>query len=649
MNKLGDEGTQFVAFVVSVVILAMASCVLTLTTKTVIPSAISLATLDENLGADVLRLDRDEEGNKRSLSPTQRYNESQRRPPMVYYSAAGSGVAEVKVILSGFVLHGYLGVRTLTIKTLGLVLSVASGLSLGKEGPYVHIATCVGNIACRLFSKYNHNDGKRREVLSASAASGVAVAFGAPIGGVLFSLEEVSYYFPPKTLFRTFFCCIAAALSLKFLNPYGTNKIVLFEVRYLTDWQFFEMIAFILLGILGGILGALFIKASRIWARTFRRIPTIKKWPMLEVFLVALITGLVSFWNRYTKLPVAELLFELASPCNTFTNSGTGLCPAKEQIPSVIWYLCIAFFIKAILTVITFGIKVPAGIYVPSMVVGGLLGRIVGHIVQYLALNYSHTGMFGTCNADDNPEACVVPGVYAMVAAGATMTGVTRLSVTLAVILFELTGSLDHVLPFSIGILVSKWTADALEPLSIYDLLTDMNSYPFLDNKVRPVFTTELGDITPHVREERIIDISDSPLILAKELRQKQEYLHMAGELDGGLPIVRDKILVGLIPAPDLEFALDKLENEDNSLCLMSTQVQWNTREDGEEDDDPTDFTPYIDPAPVALDIHSPMDLVYECFVKLGLRYICVLRDGRYAGLVHKKAFVKYIKELKEH
>lgn len=50
----------------------------------------------------------------------------------------------------------------------------------------------------------------------------------------------------------------------------------------------------------------------------------------------------------------------------------------------------------------------------------------------------------------------------------------------------------------------------------------------------------------------------------------------------------------------------------------------------------------------MSLDIHSPMDLVYECFVKLGLRYICVLRDGRYAGLVHKKAFTKYIKELEE-
>lgn len=356
------------------------------------------------------------------------------------------------------------------------------------------------------------------------------------------------------------------------------------------------MVAFILVGILGGMLGAVFIKASRIWARTFRRIPLIKQYPLLEVTLVALVTGVIGYWNRYTRLPVTELLFELATPCDTFTSSGISLCPVKDEIPQVIWYLCIAFVIKSLLTVITFGIKVPAGIYVPSMVVGGLLGRIVGHIVQYLALNYAHTGLFGKCDPNGSPETCVVPGVYAMVAAGATMTGVTRLTVTLAVILFELTGSLDHVLPFSIGILVAKWTADAIEPLSIYDLLTDMNSYPFLSNKNRPVFTTELGDITPRMRRERIIDISNSPLVPATQLREKLEYLHSVGELDGGLCIIRDGVLVGLIPAPDLEFALDKLPNEENSLCLMSTQVGWaGNHDEPQEDDDPTDFTPFID------------------------------------------------------
>lgn len=354
---------------------------------------------------------------------------------------------------------------------------------------------------------------------------------------------------------------------------------------------------------------------------------------------MALVTGIISFWNRYTKIPVAELLFELASPCDTFTDDDDGLCPTTDHIPDVIRNLLVAFVIKSGLTIVTFGIKVPAGIYVPSMVVGGLAGRIVGHTVQLLALRMSDTGLFGSCDPSEPPGSCVVPGVYAMIAAGATMTGVTRLTVTLAVILFELTGSLDHVLPFSLGILVAKWTADAIEPLSIYDLLTDMNSYPFLDNKVRPVFTSELGDIVPRVREERIIDISESPLVPATELREKQQNLHMSGELDGGLPILKNGVLVGLIPAPDLEFALDRLDDEDNALCLMSTQVDWaagreNGHELNEESDDPTDFTPFIDPAPVSLDVHSPMDLVYEIFVKLGLRYMCVLRDGMYAGMV---------------
>ena len=402
------------------------------------------------------------------------------------------------------------------------------------------------------------------------------------------------------------------------MDPYGTKKIVLFEVRYHLDWKFFELATFVFTGIIGGMLGALFIKASRIWAKTFRRIPVIKQNPLLEVFLVALVTGLISFWNRYTKLPVTELLFELASPCDTYTSSGDGLCPTKEHIPSVLWTLFLAFVIKASLTVVTFGIKVPAGIYVPSMVVGGLAGRFIGHTVQLLALRFKNLGVFGECVPDGPPGSCVVPGVYALVAAGATMTGVTRLTITLAVILFELTGSLDHVLPFSLGILVAKWTADAIEPLSIYDLLTDMNSYPFLDNKIRPIFTSELGDITPRVRPDRIIDISEESLIPATELRVMQQLLQMAGELDGGVPIVKYGVLVGLIPAPDLEFALDKLDNEENTLCLMSPQVDWAagrepqaSSDDGENPQhDPSDFTPYIDPAPISLDVHSPMDLV---------------------------------------
>ena len=180
------------------------------------------------------------------------------------------------------------------------------------------------------------------------------------------------------------------------------------------------------------------------------------------------------------------------------------------------------------------------------------------------------------------------------------------------------------------------------------DLLTDLNSYPLLDNKIRPIFTSDLGDITPRFRPQRIIDVSNSSLIPAPDLRSKLERLHNAGEVDGGLPILRHGVLVGLIPAPDLEFALDKLDDEEHCLCLMAASTNWQDAEENERMTDPTDFTPYIDPAPVALDANSPMDLVFQCFVKLGLRYICVLKDGQFFGMVHKKTFVKYIKELEE-
>ena len=123
-----------------------------------------------------------------------------------------------------------------------------------------------------------------------------------------------------------------------------------------------------------------------------------------------------------------------------------------------------------------------------------------------------------------------------------------------------------------------------------------MNSYPFLDNKIRPVFTSDLGEITPRFRSERVIDISASPLVSALKLRRKVQYLHDAGELDGGLPIVRNGTLVGLIPAPDLEFALDKLDDEQDTLCLMAAVNTFRSSDNEEQEFDPADLTSYIDP-----------------------------------------------------
>ena len=161
--------------------------------------------------------------------------------------AAGSGLAEIKVILGGFIIRGYFGGWTLVVKAFGLILAIGAGMNLGFEGPMVHISLCLGNIFTRFFPKFNTNEAKRREMLSASAAIGVAAAFNAPIGGVLFSLEEVSYYFPHKTMWRSFFGCLVAAITLSYMNPLSYREMT-FNDRI---WHWFEFIPFALLGVFG--------------------------------------------------------------------------------------------------------------------------------------------------------------------------------------------------------------------------------------------------------------------------------------------------------------------------------------------------------------------------------------------------------------
>ena len=110
------------------------------------------------------------------------------------YMSAGSGIPEIKTILSGFVIPHFLDLQILVLKAVGAVFAVATGMSLGKEGPFIHIAACVGQFVAQIFPKYRENSKNLREILSAACAAGLSAAFGAPIGGVLFAYE-VRHYF----------------------------------------------------------------------------------------------------------------------------------------------------------------------------------------------------------------------------------------------------------------------------------------------------------------------------------------------------------------------------------------------------------------------------------------------------------------------
>jgi len=353
--------------------------------------------------------------------------------------SAGSGIPEVKTILGGFVIKKFLGIRTLIMKCIGLSLSVGAGLSVGKEGPLVHVGCCVGNLCSRLFSKFNNNSARLREALSAASAAGVSVAFGAPIGGVLFSLEEVSYYFPMKTLWRSFLSALTGALTLQLMNPFRSGKVVLFQVAYTRIWHIFELPVYILLGVIGGLYGAFFIKMNMKVVK-LRKFSWLKKYPIQEVFVVTLITSIVSYGFLFLRVSMTQLISNLFRECSELESDFGGLCK-KTQIKSTIFMLLIALILKIIMTIFTFGIRVPAGIFVPSLAVGALIGRIVGILMQLWQESHPDLWIFSSCNPDVQ---CVTPGVYAFIGAAAALGGVTRMTVSTTVIMFELTGSLSY-------------------------------------------------------------------------------------------------------------------------------------------------------------------------------------------------------------
>lgn len=206
--------------------------------------------------------------------------------------AAGSGISEIKCIIAGFVMKGFLGGWTLMMKSVGLAMAVASNLSIGKEGPSVHMACCVGNVISRSFQKYRTSKAEMREMLTASSAAGVAVAFGSPVGGVLFALEEMTSTFTNRSMWKSFFCAMIATIVLQAMNPFRTGKLVMFQVSYDREWHGFEYIFVIVIGIFGGLYGAFVIKYNVLVAQ-FRK-KYLRDVPVLEAAVLAFVTALVA-------------------------------------------------------------------------------------------------------------------------------------------------------------------------------------------------------------------------------------------------------------------------------------------------------------------------------------------------------------------
>lgn len=429
--------------------------------------------------------------------------------------------------------------------------------------------------------------------------------------------------FPPKVMHRSFFCAAVAAVTLKGLNPHGTGKLILLETNYeWKDWHTTELPIFLGLGILGGFYGAAFCALNLKWSRSFRKLKIVTSHPILEVALVCAITSAVSYWSDLTQIGGTELVDNLLSECSA-DDPASLLCPINQQsflpiIKSLFW----ALGVRSCLVIVTFGLKLPAGIFVPTMTIGALVGRIIGLLLQQRYMSHPEAWIFKQICTEQGSD-CVVPGIYAMIGAAATLAGVTRMTVSLAVIMFELTGSLSYVLPYMVTIMTAKWIADIFDPRGIYELIIDLNDHPYINVKESRIFgTARLTDLLParSVTFSSSIDVTQSPRIPLSKLKSKINWAMDAGYDDAGFAIVSRGSLIGYISVSDLSLAVDLLPSAMKDADILMDPTYFKDHSDLDHQHECTDLRNVVDQSPLAVQKEAPLELASEMFKKLGLR-----------------------------
>ncbi|KJA27826.1 hypothetical protein HYPSUDRAFT_34980 [Hypholoma sublateritium FD-334 SS-4] len=562
--------------------------------------------------------------------------------------AAGSGISEIKCILAGFVMQGFLGFATFFIKSITLPLVIASGLSVGKEGPSVHVACCIGSLVAGLFDNFRRSQSKMREIVTAASAAGVAVAFGSPIGGVLFSIEEMSHTFSIRTMWRSVFCALVATFTLSAMNPFRTGKLVLFQVTYDRDWHFFEIIFFVILGIFGGLYGAFVIKFN-LQVAAFRR-NHLANHGVAEAVTLATLTAIIGYFNRFLRMDMTSSMAILFKECEG-GGSVFDLCQSSAQ-----WRisnsLLLATIIRVGFVVITYGCKVPAGIFVPSMAIGATFGRMVGIVVKAMYTAYPHSGIFKFC-APDVP--CITPGTYAFLGAAAALSGVMRITVTVVVIMFELTGALTYILPTMIVLLVTKAVGDFLGTNGIADEMIRFNGFPFLE-KEDHVYNVTVSTVM----------IKDLNTLSETGMRVKDVESLLSSTNVKGFPIVSadgSLTLLGYIDRSEIRYVLERARKNRgrlaNTPCLFTARHQEVDDIDlappVHEDDEPEEyfapttagegiqFWPWVNKTPMTVSPEVPLEIVMQIFKRMGPRTILVEDHGVLSGLVTVKDVLKFI------
>ncbi|XP_058090043.1 chloride channel protein CLC-c-like isoform X2 [Magnolia sinica] len=609
-------------------------------------------------------------------------------------AAAGSGIPEVKAYLNGVDAYSILAPSTLFVKIFGSIGGVSAGLVLGKEGPMVHTGACIASLLGQGGSRKYHltwtwlryfkNDRDRRDLITCGAAAGVAAAFRAPVGGVLFALEEATSWWRSALLWRTFFTTAIVAVVLRALIQYcrsgkcglfGQGGLIMFDVSSsITTYSTQDLLAVIVLGIIGGVFGGLYNYLLDKTLRTYSIIN--ERGAPLKILLaitISLLTSCCSYglpWlAKCTPCPTG-----LKEQCPTIGRSGNFKnfqCPAGHynDLASLflntnddgirnlfssgtdsefhISTLFIFFAGVYCLGILTYGIAVPSGLFIPVIIAGASYGRIVGTLLESVS------------DLD--------AGLFALLGAASFLGGSMRMTVSVCIILLELTNDLLMLPLVMLVLLISKTVADCFNK-GVYDQIVKMKGLPYLE-----------AHAEPYMRQLVAGDVVSGPLVSFSGVEKVENILHalkMTGH--NGFPVVDEPPfsaapeLCGLVLRSHLlvllkarSFSKERVETGQEILrrfgafdfakAGLGKGVKLEDLEiDVEEMDMYVDLHPITNSSPYTVVETMSLAKAKLLFRELGLRHLCVVpkTPGRspIVGILTRHDFMpEHIQDLYPH
>jgi len=338
---------------------------------------------------------------------------------------SGSGIPQMEGIIKGYFNDRKPWYNTLITKFFGGIISAFSGLSLGREGPSIQLGATVGEGVASKLSRNNH---EKRILIASGASAGLSAAFNAPLAGVIFSLEEVFKYFSPLILVST----ITASVFADFISKlvFGLDPVFNFEIIKSISYKYYVYI--IIIGFLMGVSGAFYNKAIFFFKRLYKKTKIKKELHVLIPFLVVIPLGI----------------------CFPYALGGGHIVLKELELNTGLLFLIAIFVVKFIFSMLSFGSGAPGGIFFPLLVIGGVQGAILAKI--FINFGGLDSTLFGN---------------IIVLAMAAYFASIVRAPITGIVLIMEMTGGFENMLPLTLVVIISYSIANYLKIQPIYESL----------------------------------------------------------------------------------------------------------------------------------------------------------------------------------